>query len=484
MTRWRGLVLSLLALAGVSAGCTVGPDYRAPSPPHGSSAPLAAFDPSLETPQQGDDAWWHLYADPELDRLITQAFAANTDLRAADANLSAARAIFEAARADQYPETGIDAAATGGRDPTLNEITEALGGKPRGGWIYDSTIDASYEIDLFGRVRRSIDSARATDEAIAAARDAVKVTVAAETARAYLEICTLGEQIAVAKQSHDVTAREASIAMAREAAGDGTILDLARAQGLAAQVGASIPDLEGERRAALFQLASLLGRTPVDAPQEAEACTSPPRLSALIPVGDGAALLRRRPDVREAERRLAAATARIGVATADLYPRITLAGFWGSASNNAGLLDTGEGLIWGIGPKITWSFPNQAVPRARIRQAKANTNAALAQFDSTVLRALNETAQALARYGSEIERRDALGQFQARERQAYGIAHDQFLAGSISDIDLLTTEQSLIAADAAVAASDATIAQDQIAVFKALGGGWQAPSPLSTGITP
>jgi outer membrane protein TolC len=200
----------------------------------------------------------------------------------------------------------------------------------------------------------------------------------------------------------------------------------------------------------------------------------PPHLSDLIPVGDGASLLKRRPDVRQADRRLAAATARIGVATADLYPKIALTGLYGSVTSAVNELGRDSARTWGLGPSISWTFPNEAGPRARVRQAKANARAALAGFDSTVLQALKETEQALATYGAELDRRQSLSDAQARAHQAFDMAHDQFLAGSLSNLDLLTTEQSLVAADAAVATSDAALVQDQIAVFRALGGGWRS----------
>jgi outer membrane protein TolC len=202
-------------------------------------------------------------------------------------------------------------------------------------------------------------------------------------------------------------------------------------------------------------------------------CVLPPRLSDLIPVGVGATLLKRRPDVRQAERRLASATARIGVATADLYPRIELRGLIGGASTELNQFANNNGITWGLGPTISWNFPNQSATRARIRQAKASTTAALANFDAVVLEALKETEQALAVYRSELDHRQALSDAQNRAQQAFDMAHGQYIAGAISDLDLLTSEQQLVAADAAVASSDASLTLDQIAVFKALGGGWR-----------
>src|SRR5262249_14052497 len=266
----------------------------------------------------------------------------------------------------------------------------------------------------------------------------------------------------------------------RNEAGANSQFDVVRAQGLVAQVRSSIPPLEGQRRSALFQLAALLGRAPSMAPLEVNDCVTPPHLADLIPVGDGASLLKRRPDVRLADRRIAAATARIGVATADLYPKITLKGLFGSVTAELSEFTSADARTWGVGPSISWTFPNMAGPRARVRAAKAGTAAALANFGSVVLQALKEVEQALSIYGSELDRRQALTEAQDRAHKAFDIAHDQFLAGSVSSLDLLTAEQSLVAADAAVASSDAALIQDQIAVFRALGGGWRGATKVAS----
>jgi multidrug efflux system outer membrane protein len=472
MRRLFRLMLASWAAAALAA-CAVGPDYRPPRTPAGAQAPLVSLNPAAETVAAPPDDWWRLYNDPVLDRLIGEAFAANADLAAAEANLSAARAVLQASRAGRYPTTTVVADAVRGRDPITDEILEIDRLPPFTIWKLDDLFNVSYEVDLFGRVRRAIEASRADAEAVAAARDGLKITVAAETARAYAQICTLGEELAVARRSLEVVARQADITVARHAAGGNSEFDVVRAQGLVAQVRATIPPLEGQRRAALFQLAALLGRTPSAAPADVQACVTAPRLIALIPVGDGAALLKRRPDVRQADRRVAAATARIGVAAADLYPKITLNGFYGGAGFSTAALTSEPGLVWGIGPSVSWTFPNQSLPRARIRQAKAGADAALAVFDSTVLQALKETEQALAAYSAELDRRQALAEAQDRARRAFDLARDDYLAGALSQLELLTTEQSLVAADSAAAASDAALSQDQIALFKALGGGWR-----------
>jgi NodT family efflux transporter outer membrane factor (OMF) lipoprotein len=477
MIRFRDLG-ALFAMLEILGSCAVGPSYRPPVPAPGAQAPLMSVTPAAESAAAPPDDWWRLYHDPLLDRLLQEAFTANDNLKIAEANLSAARSVLEAAKAGRYPQTVIEAGGVYGRDPVTEEILEIGGHRPENLWIFDDILDVSYEVDLFGHVRRSIEASRADAEATAAARDSVKITVAAETTRAYAQICTLGEQIAVAHRSLDVVSHEAAITTHGRDAGANSEFDVVRAEGLVAQVRAGIPPLEGQRRAALFQLTDLLGRTPVNAPANVEACVTPPQLSSLIPVGDGAALLKRRPDVRQADRRVASATARIGVATSELYPRISLSGFYGGAASKLDNLSSNLGLAWGVGPSISWSFPNQAGPRARIRQAKANEAAALAGFDAVVLQALKETEQSLATYGSELDRRQALAEVQSKAHRAFELAQDQFDAGALTYLDLLTTEQSLVAADAAVAASDAALVQDQIAVFKALGGGWRSSEPM------
>jgi NodT family efflux transporter outer membrane factor (OMF) lipoprotein len=465
----------IAALAGLAmlAACALGPNYKPPAPPPGAAAPFVSATPQTTTTAPVPDAWWQLYNDPTLNQLIAQAFSANENLQTAEANLAASRAILEGARSGLYPQTDAEFGATYGRNTTTDTILELTGRKPQTGWIFDSVLDVSYELDLFGHVRRSIEAAKDNAEAVAAARDDLRITIAAETARAYGEICTLGEQLAVANRSLALVTRQQQIVQARFDAGAGSNFDVVRAAVLVAQTNATLPPLEGERRAALFELAALLGQTPANAPVAVETCVTPPHLAAPIPVGDGAALLRRRPDIREADRKLAAALAQVGVATADLFPRVTLSGFYGGASNQINMLGSNNGLTWGVGPAISWSFPDLSGPLARLAQAHAGATAALSNFDSVVLQALKETEQALSIYGAELNHHADLATAQSEAQQEFSLAQGEFGAGQISNLDLLTAEQTLTGADAAIAQSDAALVQDQIAVFKALGGGWQ-----------
>ncbi len=468
--RWR-LLWGLIA-ASVAA-CRVGPNYHAPALPNNAQAPLVSVKETAEVTGEPPDAWWRLYSDPRLDELVQQALRANRDLAAADANFTAARAALSVAHASRYPSTEVSAAGVYGRDAVTDEILELQGQRPQTIWLFEDVFQVAYEVDLFGRVHRAIEAANANADSVAALRDSVRVVVAAEAARAYAAVCSLGEQIGVARRSLEIVSHEAEITARRYQAGGASEYDVKRAEALVAQVKASIPTLEGQRRVALFELTAVLGRTPAEAPHDIEQCVRPPQLVALIPVGDGAALIRHRPDVRQAERQLAAATAQIGVATADLYPTVRLAGFYGGAATQVSQLATNLGVTWGIGPSISWNFFNQAAARARVREAKASQAAALAKFDSVVLTALKEIEQALSIYGAALDNRQSLAEAQGKIHGSFDIAHDGYLAGSISNLDLLTTEQSLVALDAAVASADAGLVQDQIAVFKALGGGWR-----------
>jgi NodT family efflux transporter outer membrane factor (OMF) lipoprotein len=466
------VVLGVIAIASLAA-CRVGPNYHAPVLPAGTEAPLVSLDTAAETTAPPPDAWWRLYEDPRLDALVQEALQANRTLAAADANFAAARAVISVVHAGRYPSTTAVAGGLYGRDATTDEILELTGRPPQTFWLFEDVFQAAYEVDLFGRVHRAIEAATANADAVAAFRDGVRVVVAGETARAYAAICALGEELAVANHSLTVVSHEADITLKRQEAGSGSDFDVTRAQALVAQVRSTIPELEGQRRAVLFELTAVLGRTPAQAPNDLTTCITPPHLAALIPVGDGSQLIKRRPDVRQAERRLAAATAEIGVTTADLYPTIRLVGLYGGAAVQLSQLNTNVGRTWGVGPSISWAFPNMAAPRARVRQAKAEQAAALASFDAVVLNALKETEQALALYSSGLDNRQALGDAQDKVHVAFEIAQGQFRAGALSDLDLLTTEQSLVAIDAAVASSNAALIQDQIAVFKALGGGWR-----------
>ena len=398
-----------------------------------------------------------------LDKLVQQALVENTDLKVAAANLSYAQALVGEARAGLFPTTTLSGGAPYGKTaPALKARTS-----------YEAGFVAAYQVDLFGRIRRGIEAARANAQAVQDAQNVVRVTVAAETAGAYANACAYAEEAQVARQSLEMTQQTYDILVKQHTLGAVSDLDVAREATLLDQARAAVPGLEGQRRAALFELAVLIGKPPADIPSEAASCTTPPRLSQAIPIGDGAALLRRRPDVREAERQLAAATARVGVAAADLFPTVSLGASASSAAANTSGLGRSGTISYSLGPLITWSFPNILVARAHVKESSAQASAALASFDGTVLQALKETEQALTTYQAELQRHDALASARAHAAEAYRLAQSQYRLGAISFLDLLTAQGSLINADQVLAGSDQRLAADQVAVFQALGGGWQ-----------
>ena len=451
------------AAAGLAlAGCVVGPDHRDPRPQAPAQAPFASARSPAFTGDQPPGRWWSLFRDPVLDSLVEQALARNTDLRIAAANLRRARAVLRETRAGRLPSTEISAGATYGQEP---------GGDA--GDLYDAGIDIGYQVDLFGRITRAIQASRADAEAVQAAFDLTRITVAAETARAYADACSAGRQLAVARESVRIQQRTFDLTRRLLEGGRGTALETSQAGSLLDQTRAAIPTLEALRRTALYRLSVLTGRPPAEFPPQAASCETPPALARPIPVGDGASLLARRPDIRAAERTLAAATARVGVATADLYPSISIGGSLGSTAASPGGLISGDGFRFSIGGLISWTFPNVAVARARISQAEASADAALAGFDGTWLNALQETESALATYAGELDRLAALRRARDQGAEAARVARLRFDAGRESFQVVLDAERALAATDAAVAQSEASLSDNLVSLFLALGGGWQ-----------
>lgn len=460
MIRKFAAAASLLALAACT---TVGPDYASPAPAAPAQAGFVEASSPAFTGDEPPGRWWSLLGDPVLDGLIEQALLANTDLRVASANLAQARAVLRETRAGRLPTTNVASGTRLANEP-------GPGGTDT---IFDIGLDVGYQLDLFGRIRRATEASRADVEAIQAAFDLSRITVAAETARAYSDACNFGRQLEVARDSVRIQERTFDLTRRRVEGGRGTALDTAQAGSLLEQTRAQLPTLEAERRSALYRLSVLTGRPPAQFPQAAAQCSLPPALSRPIPIGSGASLLARRPDIRRAERELAAATARIGVATAELYPDISLGLSAGSTATSLGGLASGSGLRFGLGPLISWTFPNTAIARSRIAQAEAGARAALARFDGIWLGALEETESALARYANELDRVETLRRARSNSAEAARIARLRYQAGREGFQIVLEAERSLSQTETALAQAEAQRSNYLIAVFLALGGGWQ-----------
>lgn len=452
MIRCFAPLLVLLASACVSI----------PKPPALATAPSAtgAFArlPVASITPVPDD-WWQLYDDPALDTLVRASLVANADLRAAYANLDGARAAQRQAQAVRLPQTTVES-ALGVNAPASQP--SASGNVPT--TDYDIAATASWDIDLFGRLRSAATAARADADALAAVADGLRVAVVADTVLAYVDLCGMTRAIGVAREV--AAAQDRAFALVREQliAGEVSPLEVSQVATIVATTRAAIAPFEAQRANALYRLATLQGRPPAEARAYRFTCSAAPRLRTAAPVGDGTALLLRRPDVREAERRLAAAAARIGVARADLYPRVNLGGA-------LGLLSGGFKAV--ASPLVTWAFPNQGPARVRLEQARAAERAAVAGWDSAVLRSLREVETALATYAAEMRRnRDlaiALGEAQNYARRAGA----RVRLGDAPGLLQVDAQRAMAEALLRAAQSDLIVSQNEVALFRALGGGWR-----------
>lgn len=472
-------LFATVAMSAALAACTVGPDFERPATPSGTAQPfMESADPRFaQAPLP--EGWWRLFEDPALDALVARALERNTSVREASANLRRARALVREARAVQLPTlNGSGSANTNQVGTGANAGVGFAPPEPLRFDFYQLATDASYEIDLFGGIRRSVEATRGDALTAQADLDAARVSVAAEVARTYALACSSRLQADIARESLMTQQRTLDLTQRLSAAGRGQRRDVANAELLVAQAQAQVPQFEAEQRAALFALATLTGDPPGNLDAAAAACTTPPRTRIPIPVGDGAALLARRPDVRSAEARLAADTARVGVATAALYPSITLAGSLSIGGTSPGALGESNNIGFSVGPLISWSIPIDGAARARINAASAQADARLAAFDGAVLTALQETEQALARLKGAIEQEAALLSAAKAAEEVARITRIRFRAGRDNSLQLLEVERNLLAARAASGSAAAARAEAEVSLFRALGGGWENAPPV------
>lgn len=454
---------------------TVGPDYHLPEQAL-ANAPVAqgGFEAAkgIVSADPLPERWWHLFDDPVLDGLIDRALAGNTDLRVAQANLEQQHALLAEVRSAQEVDFGIDL-QTSFAQASAAAVLKAM--RPPEHLIYNAGLSVSYDLDLFGRLRRGVEAATDDDEAVQAAHDLVWINVVAETARAYADLCGAGEQIddlhallAVQEQATQVTRRLVEHGRAAP-------LEIERQQAALEALQSRAPMVEARQRNAAYRIASLMGQLPEQFDPALLACHQPLALTAIIPVGDGGALLKRRPDLRAAERRLAAAVARIGVATAGLYPDIRLGASIGS-TGPAAIAFTPLANRFAIGPSVSWNL-HQSPTRTRIEQAEAQSRASLAVFDGEVLLALREVESYLARYAAGLQRLDDLRA--AHEHAASVARRTRTLrdGGRLSALAALDAEREFAQSRLVLGAAQSELNYTQIELFLALGGGWEAQRP-------
>jgi multidrug efflux system outer membrane protein len=462
------------------AACAVGPDYHRPTVQ--AQPTFVEAEPALYSTDDSIGPFWGQFNDDMLNGLVIQALATNHDLRIALAHLQQARALRTQAKLDLLPTV----TAQGGYTDQQYPASETFGaGTSLDERYYNAGFDAAWELDLFGRVRREVEASRDTVEGQVATLHDAQVSVTAEVARTYFEL--RGEQAELAVLQRNAVNQQQTVDLTNSLldAGRGTELDTARAKAQLDSTLAEIPPLRATVEKSIHRLSVLTGREP----DALSAVLSPPGILPQLPqmaaVGDPAGLLRRRPDIRIAERQLAASTAQIGVAVGDLFPKVTFNGNFGYAAGDLAALGTAGSKTFLIGPSISWAAFDLGRVRARIAGARAGADADLASYEQTVLKALEETENALV---THARARDRLVQLTAAAQEsdtAAQIARARYEGGLVGFLDVLDAERAQLTAQDQLAQSRTDAATSLIAVYKALGGGWEgAPMPVARITTP
>jgi NodT family efflux transporter outer membrane factor (OMF) lipoprotein len=470
--------LTVVFICHLISGCVkVGPDYVRPAPvaPREWQAPINDG-LSVEQPDpQALAEWWTTLNDPLLTGFIHQAIAGNLDLRQARARLSEARAKRDGSGAGLFPSLNVNGAITKSRS------SEERGGGTESN-VYSSGFDAGWELDLFGGVRRSVEAAQAQEEASREDLRNVLISLLSEVALNYIEALTYQARLRIAEENLAAQQETFALTQARYQSGLATDLAVQQARYLEAGTRAQIPNLRTGFLGASNRLAVLLGREPGSLNDQLKKPGSLPVIPPAIAVGIPADTLNRRPDIRKAERQLAAQTAQVGVATAELYPSLRLSGSVGLEALSSERLFNSTSRTYSIGPGFSWPIFDAGAIRANIRLQSSLQEEALAKFEATVLSALEEVENALVAYAQEQERNQALKESADAAGQASMLAGIQYSAGLINFSEVLDARRSLLSYQDQLVQSSGTMTANLVRLYKAIGGGWTTliPEPLTT----
>jgi multidrug efflux system outer membrane protein len=465
----------VLALLAALAGCApVGPDYRDPG-----TTVRDSFANARQSDLSGkkiDVLWWRGFHDPQLTRLIELAMARNLDLRIATTNLQQARALRFLANLDLYPIVTSNVSHT-----NILRSTAQFGGNSaikRDVDYFNAGFDATWELDFFGRIRRSIEARSAEVDAADANRRDVIVSLAAELARNYVELRGTQNRLAVARKNAANQDASLKLTQVRLESGRGTRLDTARASEQLYTTLATIPPLEAEILRTIYRISVLTAQQPDTLVKVLEPPKPIPDAPKIVMIGKPAELLRRRPDIRIVERNLAAATARIGVSVADLFPRVRFNGsFAFQAQDFTRLVGSGGTGAYQFGPSIQWAAFDLLRVQGNIAAAEADADAQLADYQRTVLRALEETENALVEFGRQQARREYLRQAATDSETAARLARLRYENGVADFLAVLDAERRLLESQDRLAETETNTATALVAVYKALGGGWESATP-------
>jgi NodT family efflux transporter outer membrane factor (OMF) lipoprotein len=469
MSKFWGLSASLALLA---AGCSVGPDYRRPEPAV-PSAWQEAQEKGVDTRAVELARWWTVFNDPLLNSLIERAVQSNLALRVAEARIREARASRAATASEAWPTVDVSGSYRRLRESEHGLLSEIPGGGGGEQDLFTTGFDASWEIDVFGRVRRSVEAADASIEVSVEDRHDVLVTLLGDVARNYIDLRGFQRRLAVARANLNAQQDTLNLTRVRFQAGLASYLDVAQAEAQVNTTAALVPTLEGSIRRAAHRLAVLLGLAPGALWAELSGEAPIPALPPEVLVGLPSDLLRRRPDIRRAERQLAAATAGTGAATADLYPRFFLTGFAGLQSVSASDWFTGGSRVWSVGPTISWPVFEAGRIRATIEVRSSQQEQALRQYENAILVALEDVESSLVNYSREQARHGSLVEAVAANRLAVEFSNELYLKGLQDFLGVLDSQRALFASESELAQSEAAMASNLVALYKALGGGWE-----------
>lgn len=471
MGRVRACFAFLIA-AVVMAGCTVGPNYQRPpaNPPTGWASPLSGGETNVPS---ADAQWWKSFHDPELDSLIVRAAESNLNLRAAWARVLQARAQRGIAAAGFWPTIDANASYTKNRYSSTGLIPFPPG-TPLEAGLYQAGFDSTWELDIFGGTRRSVEAANAEIAAAEFGRRNLLLTVYGEVARNYIQARAFQRRLVVLREN--IKAQEEILNLTRDlfAQGLATDLDVQQESALLATSQSEEPGLDTGFRSSAYSVAILLGRPPGALLEEFSAQTPIPAAPPQVPVGLPSDLIQRRPDIQQAERQLAAATAQIGVATSDLFPQFSLTGQAGLESIYASDWFSAGSRYWTAGPMVQWRIFDAGRIRANIRLQNARQEESLANYEQTVLAAFEDVETALTAYAHEQLRRESLSQAVKANKQAEELAEQLYRNGLADFLRVLESQRSLYESQDELIQSDQTVSANLIALYKALGGGWQA----------
>ena len=462
-----------------AAGCSVGPDYRRPE----TAAPAVwqeAQQTGIDT-QAGELAeWWKEFRDPVLDGLAERAVKNNLDLRIAEARVREERASLAATSAGLWPTLDVSGSYSRNRasqnavgSPTQGAVAVPFGGRQLEQNFYQTGFDSSWEIDVFGGTRRQIEAAEAILQASIEERRGVLVTLLGDVARNYIDLRGLQRRLAVAQENLRAQQDTLGLTKVRFDAGLASDFEVAQSEGQVNTTAAQIPALQSALKQAAYRVDVLLGTQPGTSWDELAKVAPIPALPPQAHVGLPADLLRRRPDIRSAERQVAAATAQVGAATADLYPRFSLLGNIGLQSISASDWFSAQSRFWSIGPTISWPVFDAGRIRATIEIRNAQQEQALRQYEKSVLTAFEDVENALVNYGNEQTRYRSLLEAAAANRRALQMANDLYIQGLVPFLNVLDAQRTLYATESDLAQSEANMASNLVALYKALGGGWE-----------